>query len=639
MRPSVTLRLSAAFVIAFSTAAAAGPADDLSRAALAGLTALQITGGAVGEARDDGSNVVLGNVTFSSAGAQPIGVKIARVTVTGGVGSNDALSNSRIVLEGLEGTGADGQAYRAERVEIAGAQGSFAAILGGLATREPFFQGASEAAVTGFSAQSIDVPTMTLVRKREARLEQAAYRNLRLNNYQRGKVAETTIASVITTPQDGGSQGQRVEIGPSRFLGLDVAAGVKTGNVTTVALEGGELGQISGTSAQNVPFRIERITFGKVSMRPGERSLVALTQTMQEIDPAGASEESRRRTMGVVAELFSRLDIERVEMANFSGQTRENLPVSMARFAIAGVAQGRIASIEFGGITAPAQGGQTTTVGRFTLEGIDATGLIALGKDFAEGSYSPGKPVPPTAYPEIRRILAETIEIKERTGVRLAKLDRFEIEAGPRIGLMPTRVRARVTGLEAPVNDARQRAQLAPVGITDKINMAAELEIEYVEAARELRMRTFNVAVNDVGALNLVMTIGGLDRAQIEALPGSAAVLGLSAKAGALRITYTENGGVAALLTHSAQQAGMEEEAFTEQLKAQVGMMVGQFIPDQALATRISEAVGEFLDDPTSLAIAAAPKGDIPLAALAVALRGSPFAALPMFTIQVTANE
>ena len=122
-------------------------------------------------------------------------------------------------------------------------------------------------------------------------------------------------------------------------------------------------------------------------------------------------------------------------------------------------------------------------------------------------------------------------------------------------------------------------------------------------------------------------------------LPGSAAVLGLSAKAGALRITYTENGGIAALLTHSAQQAGMEEEAFTEQLKEQVGMMVGQFIQDKALANRITEAVGEFLDDPTSLSIAATPKGDVPLAALAVALRGSPFAMLPMFNIEITANQ
>ena len=152
-------------------------------------------------------------------------------------------------------------------------------------------------------------------------------------------------------------------------------------------------------------------------------------------------------------------------------------------------------------------------------------------------------------------------------------------------------------------------------------------------------MRTFNVEVDDVGSLNLVMAIGGLDRAQIEALPGSAAVLGLSAKAGALTLTYTEDGGVASFISHVAKQAGMGEDDFKEQIKQQAGAMIGQFIQDRALAERITEAFGEFLDDPTSLAITLTPKGDIPLAALAVALRGSPFAAMPMFNIEVKANE
>lgn len=636
MRHPYRLRLSAVLVIALSSTALAGPADDLSRATSAAMPALQLGAASVGEARDDGSNAVLSNVTFSSTGDRPVGVKVSRITVTGATGS-DALANARIVMEGLEGTAADGQSYKTDRVEITGAQGSLAAILGSLATREPFFQGASEASVTGFSAQSVTIPAMTLQRRREARMEQAAYRDIRLNGYQRGKVTEMTIAGIVTSPAEG--QGQRVEIGASRFVGLDTAAGVRAGTTTTVALESGTLGAIRGTSAAGAPFTIEAITFGKVSMRPGERSLVALTQTLQDIDPAGASEESRRRSMGVVAELFSRLDIERVEMTGFKGQSGARQPVAMQRFAIAGISQGKIASIDFAGIEAASPTGQNTTVGRFTVEGIDITGLLALAKDFAEGAFSSARPVPPTAYPDIRRILAEAIEVKEQSGQQLAKVGRFELEGGPRVGLMPSRLRAKLTEFVAPITNARQRAQLAPLGLTESVNLGAELEIEYVESARELRMRTFNVEVDDVGSLNLVMSIGGLDRAQIEALPGSAAVLGLSAKAGALTLTYTEDGGVASFISHVAKQAGMGEDDFKEQIKQQAGMVVGQFIQDRALAERITEAFGEFLDDPSSLAITLTPKGDIPLAALAVALRGSPFAAMPMFNIEVKANE
>jgi hypothetical protein len=638
MRPSASLFLSAAFVLVTGSVALAGPADDLSRAAVSGLAGLQISGAAVGEARDEGSNVVLSNVTFSSAGDRAVGVRITRATVTGGVGSTDALSNSRIVLEGVEGTGSDGQSYRIDRAEIAGAQGSFAAILGSLATREPFFQGASEASVTGFSAQSIDIPAMTLQRRRDARMEQAAYRNVRLNSYRQGKISELTIAGVITTPAEG-QQGSRVEIGASRFVGFDASAGTRAGNTTTVALESGTIDQIRGTSVQNAPFSIDRVSFGRVSMRPGERSLVALTQTMQEIDPAAATDESRRRSMGVVAELFSRLDIDNVEMTGFKGQTNQNQPVVLARFAIRGVSQGRIGSIDFGGLTASDRNGQTTTIGKFTIETIDATGLIALAKDFSEGAYSAGKPVPPSAYPDIRRLLMEDIAVKNPGGQDLASVKRFLVEAGPRIGLVPTRLRAQLEGFVAPINDARQRAQMAPLGLTDKINLGAELDIEYDDASRELRVRNVKVDVDDVGSLNLVMTIGGLDRAQIEALPGSAAVLGLSAKAGRLTLTFSEDGGVESFVSHVAGQTGLSEDDFKEQIKQQAGMMVGQFIQDRALAERITEAFGEFLDDPSSLAITLTPKGDIPLAALAVAMRGSPFAVIPMFNIEVKANE
>ncbi|WP_164305509.1 hypothetical protein, partial [Streptococcus pneumoniae] len=67
-------------------------------------------------------------------------------------------------------------------------------------------------------------------------------------------------------------------------------------------------------------FTIERIGFGKVTMRPGERSLMALTQAFAEVDPANAGDEAaRRRSLGAAAEVFARLDFERIEMINFRG--------------------------------------------------------------------------------------------------------------------------------------------------------------------------------------------------------------------------------------------------------------------------------------------------------------------------------
>ncbi|MBN8942538.1 MAG: hypothetical protein J0H01_23755 [Rhizobiales bacterium] len=637
MFPSVaSLRLSAAMLLVLTAAAAAGPADDLKGATVSALSGLQMSGAAIAEAREDGSSLVLSNLTFASAGDRSVGVKIGRATISGGSASGDALTGARVQLEGVEGTGADGQAYRLASAEITGVQGSLAAILAGLASREPFFSAVNEAAATKFSAERVNVPSMTVVRRRGARNEEATYTTLTINRYAQGKIAELTVAGTVIGLTDGGN---KIEIGTTRLTGFDLTAGLRTGGAAVNAFDSGSIERLRGAGANGAPFTIERIAFGKVTMRPGERSLMSLTQAFAEVDPANSGDEAaRRRSLGAAAEVFARLDFERIEMINFRGMAEGNQPIEMQRFAIAGVTQGKIATIEFNGLAAADRQGQRTRIGRFLIEGVDASGLIALGKDYAEGRFTPGPTPPASAYPDVRRILTEDIVVAKATGQPLGAVQRVEIEAGPRIGLMPTRIRARVTGFEAPVNDA-QRAQLAPLGIEDKITLAAELEIEYVEAARELRMRTLNVDVNDVGALNLALTVGGIDRAAIEALPGSAAVLGLAAKAGRLVVSFKEAGGVAALITHTAEQAGVEEEQFTEQLKMQLGAMIGQFVPDKLLASQVSSALSTFLDDPNSLVITATPKGDVALAALAMAAQGSPFALLPMFNITVEANK
>jgi hypothetical protein len=637
LKRTAPLRLSAALILAMSAAAHAGPAEDLSKAAAAALAGLQVSGATFGEAREEGSNLVFTGVTFASTGARAVGVKVNRITVTGGA-SGDSLQSARVLMEGVEGTGSDGPAYRADRVDVTSAQGSLAALLASLAAGEPLFSGSSQAALTGFSAERIDIPSLTITRRQLGRVDEGVYRDVRFNRFARGKIGEITIAGLSTSSSQGNA-GPKVEIGAIRLTGVDATTAVQTGTTSTVALESGTIEQMRGTNQTGQPFTIERLIIGKITMRPGERSLLAITETMRDIDPSATDDAGRRRSIGAAAEIFSRLDIERIEMVNFKGQSPNNEEIAMERMAFVGLSQGKLGSIEINGMAAPATDGQRTRIARFAIEGIDGSGLVALGKEMSEGRFAQGQTVPPSAYPDIRRILFEGVAVSDRAGRSIGQVGRFEIEAGPRIGLMPTRLRASLTGFEAPVTDPVQRAQLAPLGIEDKISLTSEFEIEYVEAARELRLRNFNITVADVGALTLAMTIGGLERQQIEGLPGTAATLGLAAKAGPLTLSYSEDGGVAALITHTAEQAGVEEDAFTEQLKEQASALIGQFIQDKALAGSIRTAFSTFLDDPNSLTISATPKGDLPLAALGMAARSSPLALLPMLNIQVRANR
>ncbi|QCK86751.1 hypothetical protein E8L99_13790 [Phreatobacter aquaticus] len=637
MSRTAPLRLSAALLLVMSAAAQAGPAEDLSKAATAALAGLQVSGATFGEAREEGSNLVFTGVTFASTGQRAVGVKVNRITVTGGA-SGDSLQNARVLLEGVEGTGSDGPAYRADRVDVANAQGSLAALLASLAAGEPLFSGASQAALTGFSSERIDIPSLTITRRQMGRTDEGIYRNVRFNRFARGKIGEITIGGLSTSTQQGPA-GPKVEIGQIRLTGVDATAAIATGTTSTVALESGTIEQVRSASQTGQPFSIERLIIGKITMRPGERSLLAITESIRDIDPSATDDAGRRRSIGAAAEIFSRLDIERIEMVNFKGQSPTNEDISMERMAFVGLSQGKLGSIEVNGMAAPANNGQRGRIARFAIEGIDGSGLVALGKEISEGRFAQGQTVPPAAYPDIRRVLFEGVAVTDRTGQSLGKVERFEVEAGPRIGLVPTRLRARMTGFEAPVTDPIQRAQMAPLGIEDKILLSSEFELEYVEAARELRLRNLNITVADVGALTLAMTIGGLERQQIEGLPGTAATLGLAAKAGPLTLSYTEDGAVASLLTHTAEQAGVEEDAFTEQLKEQASALIGQFIQDKALAASIRTAVNAFLDDPNSLTISATPKGELPLAALAMAARSSPLALLPMLNIQVRANR
>ncbi|WP_296571249.1 hypothetical protein [Phreatobacter sp.] len=640
MRSSSPLRLSAIFLLAMGSTALAGPADDLSRAALAAFPSLQMGGGAVGEARDEGGNAVLANVTFSSTGATPVGVRIGRATITGAAGADGALANARVLIEDVEGTGADGQGYRLARVELQGTQGSLAAVMGSLATLSPLLQPVNEATATGYSAQAIGARGLVVSQTPQGRPQTARYGDITINGYQRGRISEMVVSGTQITPSDG-QPGPGATAGRIRLTGLDSVASVRASGPVGTWLESGTVEQITIASPRpGAPaFTITGISMGKVSIRPGDQSIAALTQSMQALGPA-QDEASRRRQAGLLVEFMERFDMERFEVAGMAGETPEGLPFRLGRFSLSGLAQGKLAALTVSGVAVSARDGNDTTIGRFSVEGIDASGLLALGKDFSGSRFNPGQSVPPAAYPHVARILFEDIDVKQRAnGQQLAKVGRFEIEGGPRVGMMPSRLRAKLAGFVAPLTNARQRAQFAPLGLTESISLGAELEIEYVEAAKELRMRTFNVEVDDVGSLDLVMTVGGLDRAQIEALPGSAAVLGLSAKAGGITLTYTEDGGVASFISHLAAQTGMSEDDLKEQIKGQAGALVGQFIQDRTVAEQIVEAFGEFLDDPTSLAVTLTPKGDIPLAALAVALRGSPFAAMPMFNITVKANE
>ncbi|MEI8144320.1 MAG: hypothetical protein WCH83_02545 [Alphaproteobacteria bacterium] len=632
---SARVLFSALFLVASPLSAIAGPADDLSAAIIRDLGAANLTGSAVGTARDAGSDLVLANVTFTSAGARAVTVKIATVTVTGAA-PNGVAQKARVVLEGLEATDSSGPVNKAPRVEASSVDGPVAALLATFVSPDPFLAIGSDANLAALTAPSIVIPTMETTRQTAGQARTATWRDTRIEGLAGGKITTMTIAAITTTR----GTGDKAEIGRVAISGYDLKAATTNDNATRTLMDGMTIAGMSGSSARGAPFKIETIAIGRMALKPGQKPVAELFESLSAM-PRGplAGIDDQRRAAGVFADLFSRFDIERVEFRKLSGESASGKPIAFDTFALRGIADGKITAIELSGISNIDDTGRNTTIGRMVMEGLDVSGAIDLAREFSAGRYSQGDAFPQRAYPEFRRFALEGTVVKDAAGMSLGELGLFALENGPRIGIVPTRIRARIADFVAPIADAKMAAQLGPIGITDKIKLNADAELEYVESARELRIGGINVALAEAGSLRLTATIGGIERSALEALPRNPEAITTAARAGPLALRYTEEGAVAALIAKLAEDQDVEEDEIVTQLKAQFGAILSQMVPDKGMAARFTRTIGEFLEDPHSLNLSIRPKGDIPFAALGLMMAASPGSIFGLFDVTIEANK
>jgi len=170
-----------------------------------------------------------------------------------------------------------------------------------------------------------------------------------------------------------------------------------------------------------------------------------------------------------------------------------------------------------------------------------------------------------------------------------------------------------------------------------------------------LTLSKFEVALDDVGTFNLTGDIGGYTAAFARSLaeltlqldkPGEdpnaqgMAALGLMQQLTfhGLGIRFDDSGFTGRMLNHTADKRGVEPEQLIQQTRTTIQTQLSPF-SGSSFADAASEAVGNFLDDPRNIEVAAKPAQPVPFFMLGAALMGAPEALINQLGLTITANQ
>jgi len=193
-------------------------------------------------------------------------------------------------------------------------------------------------------------------------------------------------------------------------------------------------------------------------------------------------------------------------------------------------------------------------------------------------------------------------------------------------------------------------------------------EIDYDELSGRMRMggiwhpadgrltlSTFEVALDDAGTLNLTADIGGYTAAFARSLaeltlqmnkqgedPNAQgmAALGLMQQLTfhGLSLRFDDDSFAGRMLNYMADKRGVEPEQLIQETRTKIQAQLSPFT-GEAFANSVSEAAGNFLDDPNNIEVAAKPAEPMPFFMLGAALMGAPEALINQLRLTITANQ
>lgn len=187
----------------------------------------------------------------------------------------------------------------------------------------------------------------------------------------------------------------------------------------------------------------------------------------------------------------------------------------------------------------------------------------------------------------------------------------------------------------------------------EKLNGTIDIHGTWALDQGKLIIDRYDIDVDNVGKLGLTVDIGGYTPAFIKSLKemqasssgqdNSAkgmAMLGLmqQLQLGGLSIRYDDASLTGKLLDFFAKQQHTTRDALVNEIKMMLPMMMAQ-LKNPDFASKVSQAVGTFLDDPKSIEIKAAPPSPVPMATIAMTGMSTPQSLPDTLGVTVSADQ
>jgi hypothetical protein len=264
-------------------------------------------------------------------------------------------------------------------------------------------------------------------------------------------------------------------------------------------------------------------------------------------------------------------------------------------------------------------------------------GRLNIGKlELAPVAATEGAPAP-RRIPYVGSLSADNLNLV-RAGLQV-ELQKLQVDAPDHIGLIPTRLSAKVEGLRIPSEqfpDPAGRATLSDLGIK---TLAVDLDLNsnWDEGRQQFDLDPMILSAENLGRFELSGSLVNIPRVLFEH-PERFGDIVPAGELKRLRLRYVDGGLVPKLMDRIATANKQTTAQLRGALTANMPTILGG-IADSSIRNNLAFALVGFLNDPQSLDIMATMQDPVSLAKVQAAIREAPATVPSVLGLRATANQ
>jgi len=395
---------------------------------------------------------------------------------------------------------------------------------------------------------------------------------------------------------------------------------------------------------QGVRVTIDGFAGDAFEVQPGKYNLAAFLEMMQAAQAAGGtpSPAQLRDFADRLAGFYEGLRMGRMEARgiNFAGPQGVTGKIEAVRFS--NFDGGRLGemSVENLDVRRPQQ--EPVVMARFTLTGLNAANSARIGGALAEQGRV-GRELSARPLPVFDGFAVSGLRVP-MAGVRDPVLiDTYEFSWSDFLGPVPTHAATKLK-LTAPLvsQDAELSRMFAAAGATS-ISGDFDLGAGWTEASKTLSLAPIALDLKDWFSVHAAVSLGNVPRDAFTIDPNYAAkmqILMLGMEAGPVEFTLRDAGGLDRAIAVVANEGNISPAQARAELLDGFKQSTADALATHPELAPVLDAVTNFLQAPKgTLSVKIVPKGHVPMALLALAMRVDPLTALNSFTIEATTTR